>query len=323
MSLGSGGHVVVVHGPMCAGKTSESMRQARRYELVHKCPPFVVKPLHDTRGGHTHCKTHDNVLMPCSEATPDILTCRAALEHPFVIVDEGQFMPDLAWFLEYKLQRGHLVIVSGLLTDFLRRPFAVVSQRRGGYVCPMSEACLLASETCALTSVCTDCHSMHAQYTLRTTTDTAVEVVGDTTMYRPVCYSCHAQYVSAAAPLASPAPYASLASFMATPAGEKWARWADGIPQRSLSYTACESPLGGGPPRPWPCLPGETSPVSGGVSASRVTSAASVPGSLVVAATRADPIVSRATESKSCDARSSVSSASSPDGSSMLSPARS
>jgi len=75
--------------------------------------------------------------------------------------------------------KGKVVIISALDATFQRKPFGRILE-----LVPLSE------EVIKLTAVCASC-SNDASFTQRLTDDSAVEIIGGSEMYKPVCRACY------------------------------------------------------------------------------------------------------------------------------------
>ena len=119
------GRIELVLGPMFAGKSTELLRRMRRYS-IHK-RVAVVKPRVDTRYDAIRVSTHDDVRADARalDTLAEMLAC--VDEFDVVLVDEGQFFPDLADAADQLANAGKIVVVSALSGDFLRRPFPQVA----------------------------------------------------------------------------------------------------------------------------------------------------------------------------------------------------
>ena len=93
-------------------------------------------------------------------------------------IDEGQFFPDLVEFADRAGNEGKRVIVAALDATFEREAF--------GDVCRLLP---VAEQVTKLSAVCTACGA-DAAFTLRTTGETEVEVIGGAEMYTPRCRAC-------------------------------------------------------------------------------------------------------------------------------------
>jgi thymidine kinase len=173
------GRIELILGPMFAGKSSEMLRRIRRYKLA-KHRVLLLKYAKDTRYSDTAVATHDGVTV---EAVSACNFEGVDVENFDVIgIDEGQFFPDLGDFVERAASAGKIVVISALDGDFQRKPFQNICD-----LVPRSEFVI------KLSAVCTRC-SHDAAFTMRTSADTEVEVIGGAELYQPVCRRCYMEH---------------------------------------------------------------------------------------------------------------------------------
>ena len=186
---------------MFSGKTTYLGQKVHRSRLAGvTC--VIVKHVRDTRYRtadddvrgptiYTHSKhtistdsaTADLAALTVVEAAklgdiPDGLITPTAL----IAVDEGQFFPDLVETVDGWMRLGFQVVVAALSGDFLRRPFPQVSA-----LIPLATKCTTLSAVCMLC----DGPRNDATYTLRTVTNTDVELIGAKGMYKSACLTCY------------------------------------------------------------------------------------------------------------------------------------
>jgi len=111
---------------MFAGKSSALLSTIRRYEALG-WNIFVVTHATDVRYADTpHIASHDKQTRPahpCASLLPMLGHCEYA-DSKLVVIEEGQFFPDLVEFVTRVVDkdRKHCVVV-GLDGDAKRRPF--------------------------------------------------------------------------------------------------------------------------------------------------------------------------------------------------------
>lgn len=118
------GRIELIEGPMYAGKSTELMRRMWRYRIHQRC--VLVKPALDTRYDTLRVSTHDKISADARtlEKLADALAW--AGEFDVLLVDEGQFFPDLANAAGALADEGKIVVVAALSGDFRRMPFEQV-----------------------------------------------------------------------------------------------------------------------------------------------------------------------------------------------------
>lgn len=118
--------MIVITGPMFAGKTTELIRRVERYALAGR-KVAVFKPSLDVRYDVEHVVAHNGarykaIVVPASEEGVRAIA-EAGQAYDVLGVDEVQFFPvSLARVLN-KLADGRIVIAAGLNLDFRGEPF--------------------------------------------------------------------------------------------------------------------------------------------------------------------------------------------------------
>jgi thymidine kinase len=126
---GNMGWIEVICGPMFSGKSEELMRRLRRAMIARKRVQ-VFKPLIDDRYSHNEIVSHGDIRMP-SEVVGTAADIMEKLDRrtQVVGVDEANFIGaeliDLAGQLA---DSGKQVILAGLDTDFMGRPFSPIPE---------------------------------------------------------------------------------------------------------------------------------------------------------------------------------------------------
>src|SRR5579871_989042 len=173
------GWIEVVCGPMFSGKTEELMRRLRRARIARKRVQ-VFKPSIDDRYSGDEIVSHNAVRMKSTVAAgvPDIL---AALDWRTEVVgiDEAHFFG--AGLVELTAQladSGKQVIVAGLDTDYLGRPFV-----------PVPDLLALAESITKTLAICMRCGNP-AKHTQRLIESDDLIVVGAAGAYEARCRKC-------------------------------------------------------------------------------------------------------------------------------------
>jgi thymidine kinase len=121
----------LILGPMFAGKSTELIRRARRFQTIKK-KTFVVNHVFNNRYGSSAITTHDDVVL-----APDLITgdLREALHHAdysdadVIIIEELQFFENAADVLAQMADVDHKhVIASGLSGSAERMPMGDISR---------------------------------------------------------------------------------------------------------------------------------------------------------------------------------------------------
>src|SRR6476660_7122097 len=122
---GNIGWIEVICGPMFSGKSEELIRRLRRAQLARKRVQ-VFKPALDNRYSEDEIVSHGDQRMKSevvarAQEIIDKLDWRTQV----IGIDESNFFgPDLVDVTAQLADTGKQVIVAGLDTDFLGRPFS-------------------------------------------------------------------------------------------------------------------------------------------------------------------------------------------------------
>ncbi|VDN44939.1 unnamed protein product, partial [Gongylonema pulchrum] len=149
------GRIEVIFGPMFSGKTTELLRRRRRHALANRSCK-VVKYAGDTRYSDCMVTTHDQIMQDAISASRIEDVFEELLKNKVVLIDEGQFFPDIVEYSELLANLGKIVIVSSLDGDFKREEFQS----------KILDLCSLAEDVVKLKAVCTEC-SNDASFTCR------------------------------------------------------------------------------------------------------------------------------------------------------------
>lgn len=141
--------IEVITGPMFSGKSEELIRRLKRTAYTNQTF-LAFSPEIDDRYGVGEIKSHNGsgVTAEVIGDSWEIGKRWAAAESNIIAIDEAQFfgaaLPPVIMGLA---DRGARVIVAGLDTDFLRRPFG-----------PMPAILAVAERVQKLTAVCVKCY---------------------------------------------------------------------------------------------------------------------------------------------------------------------
>ncbi len=176
---GSMGWIEVIVGPMFSGKSEELIRRLRRAE-IGKQRVQIFKPLIDQRYSKNGIVSHSGLEIPSELVSSSAEIIENMAPRTEVIgIDEAQFLgegivADCARLAEL----GKRVIVAGLDTDFMGRPFE-----------PMPRLLAVAEEITKLLAICMRCGNP-AVHTQRLVASEELIVVGATGMYEARCRRC-------------------------------------------------------------------------------------------------------------------------------------
>ncbi|HSR06396.1 MAG TPA: thymidine kinase [Bryobacteraceae bacterium] len=173
------GWVEVICGPMFSGKSEELIRRLRRARIARKRVQ-VFKPVLDNRYSADEIVSHGDQRMD-SEVVSNAKEMLAKLDWRTQVIgiDESNFFgPDLVDVTAQLADTGKQVIVAGLDTDFLGRPFS-----------PMPELLCLAESITKTLAICMRCGNP-AKHTQRLVESDDLIVVGAAGMYEARCRRC-------------------------------------------------------------------------------------------------------------------------------------
>jgi thymidine kinase len=176
---GNIGWIEVVCGPMFSGKSEELMRRLRRAMIARKRVQ-VFKPAVDTRYSADEIVSHGDIRMK-SEVVKDAADILVRLDWRTQVVgiDESNFFsPDLVDIASQLADTGKQVIIAGLDTDYMGRPFS-----------PMPTLLTLAESITKTLAICMRCGNP-AKHTQRLVESDDLIVVGAGGMYEARCRRC-------------------------------------------------------------------------------------------------------------------------------------
>ena len=161
------GELQVIFGPMFSGKTSELLRRIRRFQIRNDS--CILLKTKDSRYDNDNDKvvTHDLFNYLEAISCDCLFEVEAHAEDCDIIgIDEGQFFPDIGEFAEEMANRGKVVIVACLDSDFRREPF--------GNICNLVAK---AETVTKLTSICLYCKG-EASFSARISEEIDIKVIG-------------------------------------------------------------------------------------------------------------------------------------------------
>jgi len=176
---GNMGWIEVIVGPMFSGKSEELIRRLRRAEFARQRVQ-IFKPVIDQRYSNTDIVSHSGLEIR-SESVRSAAEVMEKVDARTEVVgiDEAQFLGDGIVDVCDKLANlGKRVIVGGLDTDYLGRPFE-----------PMPRLLAVAEEITKLLAICVRCGNP-AVHTQRLVASEELIVVGATGMYEARCRRC-------------------------------------------------------------------------------------------------------------------------------------
>ena len=194
----SSGYLELILGPMFSGKTS---RLVEIYKQCKFCNIDVAVINHsiDNRYDEEQLSTHDQIKIPCikTEKLFDIWTDSIPLDFDIekipriqdkfkiatssvILINEGQFFPDLFEFVNKLLKEEKKIYICGLDGDFERKKF--------GSILDLIPLCDKVNKLSSLCSICKN--GTPGIFSMRLTSEKTQTVVGSDN-YIPVCRNCY------------------------------------------------------------------------------------------------------------------------------------
>jgi len=173
------GWIEVIVGPMFSGKSEELIRRLRRAEIARQRVQ-IFKPAIDARYSNTEIVSHSGLGIQSDNISQASEILEKIDPRTEVIgIDEGQFLGEpLVTEATRLADMGKRVIIAGLDTDYLGRPFV-----------PMPTLLAIAEEITKLLAICMRCGNP-AVHTQRLVASEDLIVVGAGGMYEARCRRC-------------------------------------------------------------------------------------------------------------------------------------
>jgi len=179
ITKGNIGWIEVVCGPMFSGKSEELIRRLRRAEIARQRVQ-IFKPAIDQRYSDDHIVSHSDLKIR-SEAVRNAaeLEQKLDLRTEVIGIDEAQFLgPEVIELVVRLADMGKRIIIAGLDTDYLGRPFH-----------PIPELLAVADEITKALAICMQCGNP-AKHTQRLIASEDLVVVGAAGLYEARCRRC-------------------------------------------------------------------------------------------------------------------------------------
>ena len=173
-------YLELIIGPMFSGKSTELIRRIRLLKTINKTV-LVIKPNIDDRYTKDNkIVSHNFESCECVSVNDlsQLLLADIINKYDTVIIDEGQFIPDLKKCVVDWLNNSNLNIIIGSLDgDYNRHPIGQVLE-----LIPYANKCHKFSSLC---SICND--GTKAPFTKRLVESSDQILVGGKESYIPVC----------------------------------------------------------------------------------------------------------------------------------------
>ena len=179
------GSIEVICGSMFSGKTEELIRRMKRAQFA-KQKVEIYKPCIDVRYSEDQVVSHDSHSIPSTPIDSPASMLLLSSDVEVVGVDEAQFFDEtLVDVVQTLANRGIRVIVAGLDTDFMGKPFG-----------PMPALMAVAEDIQKVHAICVKCGSP-ANDSHRLVASDALVVLGEKDEYEPLCRHCYNAAVAA------------------------------------------------------------------------------------------------------------------------------
>ncbi len=173
------GSIEVICGSMFSGKTEELIRRMKRAQFA-KQKVEIYKPCIDVRYSEDEVVSHDSHSIPSTPIDSPASMLLLSSDVEVVGIDEAQFFDDtLVEVAQILANRGIRVIVAGLDTDFMGKPFG-----------PIPALMAVAEEVQKVHAICVKCGSP-ANHSHRLSKSNELVVLGETDIYEPLCRHCY------------------------------------------------------------------------------------------------------------------------------------
>ena len=179
------GSIEVICGSMFSGKTEELIRRMKRAQFA-KLKVAIYKPCIDVRYSEDEVVSHDAHSIPSTPISSPARMLEIASDVEVVGIDEAQFFDEsIVEVVQTLANRGVRVIIAGLDTDFLGKPFG-----------PMPALMAVAEDIQKVHAICVRCGSP-ANHSHRLSKSDELVVLGETDIYEPLCRHCYNAAVQA------------------------------------------------------------------------------------------------------------------------------
>ena len=172
------GSIEVICGSMFSGKTEELIRRMKRAQFANQ-KVEIYKPCIDVRYSDDQVVSHDAHSIPSTPIDSPASMLLLSSDVEVVGIDEAQFFDDtLVEVVQALANRGVRVIIAGLDTDYMGKPFG-----------PMPALMAVAEDVQKVHAICMKCGSP-ANHSHRLSESDQLVVLGEKDIYEPLCRHC-------------------------------------------------------------------------------------------------------------------------------------
>ncbi|MFA5324689.1 MAG: thymidine kinase [Bacteroidales bacterium] len=172
------GWIEVICGSMFSGKTEELIRRMKRAKFANQNVE-IFKPKIDVRYSDVEVVSHDSnaILSTPVDSSSSILLLSGNVN--VVGIDEAQFFdPGIVDVVQQLASNGIRVIIAGLDTDYLGKPFG-----------PMPALMAVAEYVTKVHAICVRCGDL-ANHSHRLSDSNKLVELGEKDIYEPICRHC-------------------------------------------------------------------------------------------------------------------------------------
>lgn len=187
------GYLELIIGPMFSSKTSSLLEIYKQCKFCN-IPVSIINHSIDKRYHDTMLSSHDKIMAPCFQTdklnnlwsnsenrnASDQNAHQMLRNSGVVLINEGQFFPDLYEVVLDMLDNNKKVYICGLDGDFERKKF--------GTILDLIPLCDKVNKLTSLCSLCKD--GTRGIFSMRLTNETEQTIVGSDN-YIPVCRKCY------------------------------------------------------------------------------------------------------------------------------------
>lgn len=174
------GCIEVICGSMFSGKTEELIRRLKRARFANQ-KIAIFKPAVDIRYSEDEVVSHDlHSLSSTPVDKAEKILALSPADVQVVGIDEAQFFgPEIVEVCQKLANRGVRVIVAGLDTDFLGKPFGA-----------MPALMAVAEDVQKVHAICVKCGNL-ANHSHRLSKSEDLVLLGEKDVYEPLCRDCY------------------------------------------------------------------------------------------------------------------------------------
>ena len=173
------GSIEVICGSMFSGKTEELIRRMKRAQFA-KLNIKIFKPCIDVRYSEDDVVSHDAHSITSTPIDAPAKMLEMIGQADVIGIDEAQFFDgSIVEVVQTLANNGIRVIIAGLDTDFLGKPFG-----------PMPALMAVADEVTKVHAICVKCGNL-AYVSHRLVSGDKQVLLGEKMEYEPLCRECY------------------------------------------------------------------------------------------------------------------------------------